>query len=119
MADADTRPTEFNILHYGGDTLGIHITAPTEVTTGREWAGHVRRARNSAKVDAELYFLPDGDGLGWTAVLAEEDAERLAQRGDFEGFYDIQLANIGGGDPVTTIVHGTLTITTDVTRVTA
>ena len=50
-------------------------------------------------------------------VLSGESCLELARRGKYRGYWDMQLADVDGDDPVTTLAYGKLTIYPDVTRV--
>lgn len=113
-SSVDTRPTEVDIDHYGGDTLTLHFTVDSAVVAGREWTGQVRSQRTSQKVEATFSFITTAGGAD--AVLSAADCKRLSSRGKFTGFWDVQLAVAGGLDPVTTLAHGEMRIHPDVTR---
>lgn len=110
----DTRPQTVDIHHYGGDTLSIRIKIDAAVVAEREWSAQVRSRRGSAHADATFTIVPDE--LGAHILLLAEDTLRLSARNVYTGFWDVQLAPSGGGDPVTTLVEGTLRIYPDVTR---
>jgi hypothetical protein len=110
----DTRPQTVDIHHYGGDTLSIHIKIDAAVVAEREWSAQVRSRRGGSHVDATFIILPDEHGA--YVQLKAEDTLRLSARNVYTGFWDVQLAPAGGGDPVTTLVEGTLRIYPDVTR---
>ena len=116
MADSsiDTRPTEVDIDHYGGNTLSLRFTIDSAVVAGRTYTGQVRSQRTAQKVEATFSFVTDATGAN--AVLASVDTQRLSQRGKFVGYWDVQLAEADGGDPVVTLAHGELRIHPDVTR---
>lgn len=116
MADFDTRPTEVNIEHYGGDTLPIYVRVDSAVVNGRDWNAQVRSARTSQKIDATMTVTPDATGA-WVQLSAE-DCKRLAARGVYTGYWDVQLS-VAGADPVTTLATGELKIYPDVTRLDA
>jgi hypothetical protein len=113
MPDFDTRPTEVNIEHYAGDTLSIWVGVATEVVAGRQWNAQVRSSRTSQKIEATMLVAPEA--LGAWLTLAAADCKRLAQRGIWSGFWDVQLSD-AGSDPVTTLATGDLKIHPDVTR---
>lgn len=110
----DTRPQTVDIHHYGGDTLTIRVNIDEEFVIGREWSAQVRSRRGSSQPDATFVITTDKHGAH--VRLRAEDARRLAARNVYTGFWDVQLAPPGGGDPVTTLVEGTLRIYPDVTR---
>lgn len=114
MADFDTRPTEVNIKHYGGDTLTIHVKVAAEIVAGRSWTAQVRTARTSQTVAATFTCTEDAEGAN--VVLSAVDCRRLSERGEFKGFWDVQLSAAGGLDPVSTLAQGEITIVPDVTR---
>jgi hypothetical protein len=110
----DTRPTAVDIDHYAGDTLSIRVNINETLVAQREWSAQVRSRRGSSQPDATFVITPDTDGA--FVMLTAEDTRRLAARNVYTGFWDVQLAPPGGGDPVTTLVEGTLRIHPDVTR---
>jgi hypothetical protein len=114
MTDLSTVPQEVNIEHYAGDTLTIHIIVPTEVVAGRTFFAQVRSQRGASKLDATFQVIPNGTGAD--IMLLSADSLQLAARGPYTGFWDVQLAQEDGSDPVTTLAHGELTLVTDVTR---
>ena len=115
MPDYSTVPQEVNLELYAGDTQPIHITISDALIGGRVFSAQVRSDKNSSRVDAEfaVYLIA---GVGADLVLSSEDGLALTRRGDYDGFWDVQLAPVGGGDPVTTLAHGTLRLVSDVTR---
>lgn len=113
MPDFDTRPTEVNVDHYGGDTLSLYVRVDAAIVAGREWNAQVRTARTSQTIAAVFTVLPDAGGA--TIQLASDDCKRLSARGLFTGVWDVQLSN-AGSDPVTTLAQGELRIHPDVTR---
>jgi hypothetical protein len=114
--DLTTVPQVVNIEHYAGDTLMIHIVATAEVIAGRTFFAQVRGKRGASKLDATFTVLPNATGVD--LVLYGEDSQRLALRGPYTGFWDVQLAESDGSDPVTTLAHGELLLAVDVTRTT-
>lgn len=117
MPNIDTRPTVVDIDHYAGDTLTLHVKVPSEVVAGRTWKAQVRSRRDTQRLDAEFAVVPDGTGA--SIILLNVDCQRLAKRGKYSGFWDVQLAQADGSDPVTTLAYGEIRIHPDVTRVTA
>jgi hypothetical protein len=124
MASIDTRPKVVDIAHYAGDTLTIRVNVSDVVVAGREWSAQVRALRDGT-LDAE--FLIQTDELGAWLTLPEAETRRLANGGElvratrgrvlrYTGDWDVQVAPVGGGDPVTTFAQGKLTIDLDVTR---
>lgn len=113
MADFDTRPTEVNIDHYGGDTLTIRVNIDAAVVAGRVWNAQVRTARTSQAIAATFSIIEDGTGADVT--LSSDDCKALSSRGRFTGVWDVQLS-AAGADPVTTLAQGDLVIHPDVTR---
>jgi len=111
----DTRPQVVDVDHYGGDTLTLHIHISDALIGGREFSAQVRKTKSSTRVDAEfsVILVP---GTGADIVLSYVDCLELTRRGDYEGFWDVQLAPAGGGDPVTTLAHGEMRVRSDVTR---
>ena len=116
MADFDTRPTQVNIDHYGGDTLTIRVTVDAGVVAGRDWNAQVRATRTSQRIDATFTIIPDATGAD--VMLSADDCKRLSDRGKYAGFWDVQLS-AAGADPVTTLAQGELAIYPDVTRLEA
>jgi hypothetical protein len=110
-----TTPAVVDIHAYGGDTLTIHVKIAAELIGGRTFFAHVRSTRESTKLDAAFGVVLTAEGAD--IVLLAADARRLSQRGDYEGFWDVQLAMADGLDPVTTLAFGELWLYTDVTRV--
>lgn len=115
MPDIDTRPTVVDIEHYGGDTLSLHVTIDPLVEAGRTWTAQVRSRPASPKLDASFDIYPDSTGA--FVVLSGESCLELARRRKYVGYWDLQLADVHGGDLVTTLAYGKLTIHPDVTRV--
>jgi hypothetical protein len=114
MPDLSTIPQEVNIEHYAGDTLTVHLTVPTEVVAGRTYFAQVRAKRGASKIDASFQVIPNAGGAD--IMLLSADSMRLANRGPWSGFWDVQLAAPDGSDPVTTLAQGELVLVTDVTR---
>ena len=100
----------------GPDTLPIHIKIASELIAGRVFTAQVRIKKASTKVDATLTVVLTATGAD--VVLTSADSARLTKRGPYEGFWDVQLAPAGGGDPVTTLGYGAIRIHNDVTRAT-
>lgn len=115
MANIDSRPTVIDIEHYGGDTLSLHVTVDPLVVAGRTWTAQVRSRPASAKLDASFTIYPSETGA--IVVLTGEACLELARRGLYRGYWDMQLADVNGTDPVTTLAYGKMTIHPDVTRV--
>ena len=114
MADLSTLPQEVNVDHYAGDTLIIHIKIDPSVVAGRVYSAQVRSKANSTRIDAEFSVMITA--VGADIMLASADCKRLAARGLYEGFWDVQLAKDPGPDPVTTLAYGEMRIHPDVTR---
>jgi hypothetical protein len=130
--EISTIPDEVDIIHLAGDTLTISITAPSAVVDGKQWDGQVRSARDASTVDATFTITPPAvaDGPAF-AVLSAADSRALGDLGTYVevptglnglrsliryiGVWDVQVSD-AGGDPVTTLAHGLLTIEQDVTR---
>lgn len=116
MSDIDTRPQEINIDHYGGDTLALNVTVPSNFVDGRNWAGQVRRQPASPRLDAS--FVITTTVTGATVELPATACKQLCMRGKYSGYWDLQLAD-PDGERVTTLAYGRLTIWPDVTSVEA
>jgi hypothetical protein len=116
MPKFDTRPTVVDIDHYAGDTLSIRVTVPADVVAGRQWRAQVRTKRTDPIFAAEFICTPDADGA--TIMLSSAACKRLAAEGVYKGFWDVQVAEPGDLDPVTTVASGQLNIHPDVTRLT-
>lgn len=114
MSSIDTRPTVYDIDHYAGDTLVIHVKVAAAVIAGREFTAQARARRTGHKIDATFVIIPTA--IGADVQLNAADSQRLAARGKWEGYWDVQLAMPGGLDPVTTLAHGELRLHNDVTR---
>lgn len=115
MAILNTHPQVIDIEHYGGDTLTLHLTVPTEVIAGRVFSAQVRSKQGSPRLDAtfQVILTPTGADI----VLLADDCRRLANRGEYSGRWDVQLTEADGTDPITTIAFGSLVIIPDVTRI--
>lgn len=111
--DIDTRPVVVNIDHYAGDTLVLHVKVDAAVIGTRVFTAQVRARRTSTKVDGEfdVILTPTGCDL----MLQTEVSQRLAHRGPYIGYWDVQLSH-DGDDPVTTLAHGEIRLDPDVTR---
>jgi hypothetical protein len=114
VPDLDSRPQVINIDHYAGDTLTLHVKVDSAVVAGRTWKAQVRSRPESQRVDAEFYIYENATGAD--VVLESPDCEKLAKRGKYTGYWDVQLAEANGLDPVTTLAYGKITVHTDVTR---
>jgi len=114
MTILNTLPQVVDIDHYAGDTLTIHIKATPEVIGGRVFTAQVRANKSSNKVDATFQVILNAEGAD--IVLLSADSRELTRRGDYEGFWDVQLAMADGADPVTTLGCGILRLHSDVTR---
>lgn len=114
MTALSTLPQVIDIDAYGGDTLIIHIKADTATIAGRTFSAQVRAQPTSTKIDATFSVVTTVDGAD--IQLSSADAKRLSARGEYEGFWDVQLAPAAGGDPVTTLGYGDLRLHPDVTR---
>lgn len=115
MTDIDSRPTTVDITHYGGDTLSLHVTIDSAVVAGRSWRAQVRSFPAAAKLDASFEIYETVEGA--VVVLTGADSKALALRGRYDGYWDMQLAEADGSDPVTTLATGKLIIYPEVTRV--
>ena len=115
MSILSTLPQVVDIDHYGGDTLPVHIKISDALIGGRVFSAQVRKTKNSPKIDGTftVIIVP---GVGADIFLPSATCLELTKRGDYEGFWDVQLAPAGGGDPVTTLAYGELRLHSDVTR---
>lgn len=114
MSSISTLPQVVDIDHYAGDTLTVHITASAEVIAGRVFKAQVRASKAAGRVDAEFSVIVTAEGAD--IVLSSADSLELTRRGDYSGFWDVQLAMPDGSDPVTTVAYGELRLHLDVTR---
>jgi hypothetical protein len=132
MADLSTVPQVVNLTGYGGDTLTVKIVVPAGVADGAQWDAQVRASRTSEVITSTFTVIEPatpGDP-GWITLPSEETARltgtapvvqvrgldgslRAVQK--FVGVWDCQVSN-AGDDPVRTLVQGTITFETDVTR---
>jgi hypothetical protein len=120
MATLNSSPDLVDLVGYAGDTLTVTVTAPTSFIAGRVWAAQIRATAGASGVDATFIITPPTvtDGPA-TLVLPAAETARLFSSGVgkvYAGVWDCQLAPAGGGDPVTTLAQGRLTIGGDVTR---
>ena len=114
MTLLSTLPQVVDIDHYAGDTLTLHVKADTALIAGRVFTGQVRSTRSSPRVDAQFSVILTAEGAD--IVLLSAKGLELTKRGDYSGFWDVQLAMPDGSDPVTTLACGELRLHTDVTR---
>lgn len=129
MADKiDARPQEVDISLYAGDTFTLAITAPPELTDGKDWLAQVRLTNDAATVDA-TWLVQEPDGLGGPGyiTLTSDMTRDLANMGvmrtkagrsflRYSGVWDCQLS-LAGTDPVTTLGRGTIEVDLDVSRI--
>jgi hypothetical protein len=118
VAEISTLRGTVNITHLSGDTLTISVKTPSGSMTGLEWAAQVRATTGDPDVAADFVItLPAAPGDPAFLVLSSDDTSRLApDGGQFSGVWDCQVSAPGGGDPVTTLCGGKLTLKPDVTR---
>ena len=114
MAELSTLPQVIDIDAYGGDTLIIHIKADATTINGRVFSAQVRADPTASVLDASFSVSTTPEGAD--IQLSAADAGRLSEDGLYEGFWDVQLAPAGGGDPITTLGYGALRLHPDVTR---
>lgn len=114
MPSFDTRPKPVDIDHLAGDTLAIRVNASAEFVAGRTWRAQARKNRTDAVAAATFVCYPDTDGC--LVVLESADNKSLAADGVWRGFWDVQLAEADGSDPVNTLAGGKLNLHPDVTR---
>ena len=76
----------------------------------------IRGKKSATKIDAtfDVVLTPTGCDL----VLPSAASKLLTKRGVYNGYWDVQLAMVGGLDPVTTLGYGEMRLHSDVTRVT-
>ncbi|MGV0950002.1 MAG: hypothetical protein ACOYB3_04970 [Azonexus sp.] len=115
MTTLSTLPQVVDIDHYAGDTLPIHIAISDVLIGGRVFSAQVRKTKNSQKIDG-TFTVTIIAGVGADIFLPSATCLELTKRGDYEGFWDVQLAPAAGGDPVTTLAAGALRLHSDVTR---
>lgn len=132
MAALDATPDVVDVAGYAGDTLTISVTVPTDYIAGRVFTAQVRSTADAGVVDADFVITAPTvvDGAAFLVLPASETA-RLVQGAPlgratlggrtvtgnvYEGAWDVQLAPVGGGDPVKTLARGKLTVAGDVTR---
>ena len=118
MAAISTLRGQVDITHLSGDTLRISVKAPTDAVEFMEWDAQVRTTTASDQIEAIFDIVPPaipGDPAFLT--LSAADTARLAPPGEqFSGVWDCQISPPGGGDQVTTLCGGKLTLKPDVTR---
>lgn len=118
MVTLRTAPETVDLLAYAGDTLTVDVKVPTAFVAGRSWSAQVRDTATATELAAVFTVIEPTvtDGPA-TLVLSAADTSRLADgAATYMGLWDVQLAPAGGGDPVTTLVRGRITIAGDVTR---
>ena len=115
MTILSTLPQVVDVDHYAGDTLPMHIKISDALIGGRVFSAQVRKTKNSTKIDGTFTVITV-PGVGADIFLPSATCLELTKRGDYEGFWDVQLAPVGGGDPVTTLAYGELRLHSDVTR---
>jgi hypothetical protein len=122
MQTIDTRPQSVAIQHYAGDTLILNITTASDYSTAT-WAGQIRLNHADATPDATFSIVPDT--IGAVATLSATDSAALNDLGvevteggqtfkRYSGIFDIQIVE---GAIVNTLVRGTITVDSDVTKV--
>lgn len=131
MAVLDLRPQIADVMGYAGDTLIISVVVSTNYIAGRTFSAQVRPAVGSPEISAtfDITEPTEPNGAAYltlpsavTRSLVESGGARVRLREGgvtydvmrFSGVYDCQLS-MNGGDPVRTVVKGTLTIDMDVT----
>lgn len=137
MATLNVGPQTVDIPDaYAGDTLTVEVKLPPALIGGRVFAAQVR-STPGAPVDATWSISAPvpapGDPLlvvVYVTLSAADTArlqaggppvtQRIGSRavtaGKYSGVWDVQLAPPGAGDPTTTLMHGSLSIGPDVTR---
>ena len=114
MSVLSTLPPVIDIDHYAGDTLTIHVVVSDAVIAGRVFTAQVRANKSAVKVDATFSVILNAEGAD--IVLSSADSLALTKRGPYTGFWDVQLAQADGSDPVNTLGCGELRLHCDVTR---
>jgi hypothetical protein len=112
-------PDVVDITAYAGDTLTIEIVDATGYSDGLDWNAQIRADRTSSTIDATFTVTPPvSPGLPAFLVLSAAVSRTLiGSLTEYKGVWDCQVSD-AGNDPVTTLVQGTFTLMTDVTRVT-
>lgn len=139
MTRIDTRPAIVDIDHYAGNTLTLQIKAPAAYSPGLlEWKAQVRATSVATAVDAEfdvttgvsgdpevvLLYLSLSSAVTTSLNATKGVVITVREKGStientirrYSGFYDIQVAGVGGTDPVITVSKGELIIDSDITR---
>lgn len=118
MAVLRTAPETVDLIGYGGDTLTIQVQAPTAFIDGRVWSAQVRDTTTDATAAASFTVTEptEVDGPAFVVLASEDTARLTAGVAQYVGLWDVQVAPAGGGDPVTTLARGKITLTGDVTR---
>lgn len=114
MSELSTLPQVIDIDHYAGDTLTVHIKISDEIIAGREFTAQVRASKAAQRVDATFEVILTEEGAD--IVLMSDDSRALTRRGNYTGYWDVQLAMPDHSDPVTTLAYGELRLHLDVTR---
>lgn len=134
----DTRPQVVNINHLSGNTLTIKVRTPVLYAVGLEWSAQVRSLSTSTTADADFTITTGTstdpevaihyvslsssqtthlcEDLGTLITVREKGSTKENTIKRYIGRYDIQVAGIGGVDPVITLGTGELLIDLDVTR---
>ena len=118
----DTRPQSIDIKHYAGDTLVLNITTDSDYSLAT-WTGQIRLNHADATPDATFTIVPDAAGA--IATLSATDTAALNLLGvevtelgqtfkRYTGVFDIQVVE---GTVVSTLVRGTISVDSDVTKV--
>jgi len=116
VATLTTVPDTVDIVHYGGDTLSIGVTAPAGFVAGRVWSAQVRDTRDAASAVADFTIVPGATEDQVTLLLPADTCRTLAAALESSYVWDVQVAPAGGGDPTQTLAQGAFKVTLDVTR---
>jgi hypothetical protein len=146
VAAIDLTPQVLDITAYGGDTLSLLVSFPPGYVAGRIWSAQIRSVKTDLNTDAVFQVnlgatandpvtLVLSSAATRALVTEAAEAQMMAATtrsaptrravapfavGDpittYSGSWDCQLAPVGGGDPTTTVVRGSIKIVLDVTR---
>jgi hypothetical protein len=111
-------PTKVDITHYRGDTLGISLkvwaddsnTVPANFT-GSKVVAQVRPTADSSEISGQFAVSISGNTL--TLVLSPKQTREMGAT----NVWDVEVDWHSDDVQVQTVVAGTLSLTSDVTRV--